>query len=85
MKGTVSNYTRFHGWGFIVPDDENAPNYFVHYSFIQANSAQKFLKVGQRVEFDPTEVDGNPKAYNVRKLDEPLVDITAAPKIGARL
>jgi cold shock CspA family protein len=69
MLGTVSNYTRFGGYGFICPDDPDAPDYFVHYSFIQTNPAQRFLKVGQRVEFEPLDSsDGKPQARNVRKL-----------------
>ena len=70
MFGTVSRFTRQFGFGFVVPDDPNEPCYFVHHSFIQANPAKRFLVAGQRVEFDPVEVDGKPQAYNVRKIGD---------------
>jgi cold shock CspA family protein len=68
MTGTGATYDRRVGWGFIIPDDPDAPDLFVHYSFIQADKFQRFLRVGQKVEFDPSEVDGKPQARNVRKL-----------------
>jgi len=68
MIGTIANYDRRVGWGFIIPDDPDAPDFFVHYSFIQADKFQRFLRVGQKVEFDPVDVDSKPQARNVRKL-----------------
>jgi cold shock protein len=72
MQGTVVNYNRAGGWGFIVPDDPNTPDLFVHYTFIQTNSAQRFLKVGQRVEFAPFDLKGKPQARHVVKLPDVL-------------
>jgi cold shock CspA family protein len=79
MTGIVVNYTRIVGYGFIVPDDPNAPNYFVHYRSIQANSAKRVLRVGQRVEFDATEDEaGRPRAVNVRVISEPSQAVSDA-------
>lgn len=71
MFGTVSVYSRLKGYGFIVPDDPDAPDYFVHFSFISTNPAQRFLKIGQRVEFDPAGDSEKPQAHNVRKIAAP--------------
>jgi CspA family cold shock protein len=70
MFGIVRSWSRLHGYGFIVPDGEDEPDRFVLYCWIQANPSRRFLKVGQRVEFDPYEENGRPQARNVRKLDE---------------
>jgi len=70
MQGTVAYYTRFGGYGFIIPDDPDAPDYFVHFRFIDANPAQRFLKAGQRVEFTPVEEDGRPQAHHVTKIGD---------------
>jgi len=82
MRGTVANYNRASGYGFIIPMDPNdpdAPNHFVHYSAIQANAAKRFLRVGQIVEFE-TEQDehGRFRAVKVRKL--PSEDAAAPVK-----
>ena len=70
MVGTVYNYDRVKGYGFITPDTEDAPNYFVHFRSIQAIASKRYLKVGERVEFHPSEdADGRPRAENVQKLE----------------
>jgi cold shock CspA family protein len=79
MIGVVASYDRRVGWGFIIPDDGDLPDFFVHYSFIQADKFQRFLRVGQKVEFDPTDVDGKPQARNVRKLPTLIAHQTSAP------
>lgn len=69
MKGNCSFYTRVGGYGFILSNNPDAPDFFVHYSFIEANSAQRFLKVGQAVEFNPVQdAKGRWQARNVKKL-----------------
>ena len=84
MIGTVAMYDRRVGWGFIIPDDPDAPDCFVHHSFIQAGKFQSFLRVGQKVEFDPTDVDGKPQARNVRKLPTPIARQVSTPTPGGR-
>ena len=70
MLGTVKEYRRDGAWGFVIPDDLNTPDCFVHHSFINAEKRKKFLNAGDRVEFDYAEdADGRPQAHNVRKLD----------------
>jgi cold shock protein len=69
MLGTVSSWSRFHGYGFVIPDGEDEPTRFVLYAWIQANPAKRFLKLGQRVEFDPHEENGRPQARNVRVVE----------------
>ncbi|MGA9972321.1 MAG: cold shock domain-containing protein [Candidatus Acidiferrales bacterium] len=72
MQGTVKKYERSGAWGFILADDPNLPDCFVHHSFIQAERRKKFLNEGDRVEFDYAEDEqGRPQARNVRKLETP--------------
>jgi cold shock CspA family protein len=72
MMGTVTRYSRQVGWGFIRPDNDpdlpDLPDFFVHHSWIQAEKFQQWLRVGQRVEFDPVDIDNARQAKNVRKL-----------------
>jgi cold shock CspA family protein len=68
MQGIVSMHNRMTGWGFIVPDDLDAPDFFVHCKSIQGDKNQRFLREGQRVEFEPRDTDSKPQAKNVRKL-----------------
>jgi cold shock CspA family protein len=95
MQGTVLRYERAQGYGFILADDESLPDLFVHFSFIQANAAKRFLRAGQRVEFDYAEDDkGRPQARNVRVVTDSaptaraVLSIDApfsiAPKTGAK-
>jgi cold shock CspA family protein len=82
MTGVVANYDRKVGWGFIIPDDPELPDFFVHYTFIQADKFQRFLRVGQKVEFDPFDERGKPQARNVRKLSTQIAIQSSAPKLG---
>ena len=68
MLGTVSKYNRIKGYGFIVPDDENLPDYFVLPKFIDASRRLRFLIPGQRVEFDPVEDQTGFVAHNIHVL-----------------
>ena len=64
MMGTVKEYDRNRGFGFITGDDGD--DYFVHVSGL-GPKLQKFgLRAGQKVAFD-TDYDHNgDKAINVR-------------------
>jgi cold shock CspA family protein len=69
MIGTCVQFRRQDGWGFIRPDnDPDLPDFFVHHSWIEAEKFQQWLRVGQRVEFEPIDIDIKPQARNVRKL-----------------
>jgi len=69
MQGTVLQYSRQTGWGFIRPDDPDLPDFFVCYRFIQAASKfERYVKSGQRVEFTPVDIDTKPQAHDVRVL-----------------
>lgn len=69
MLGTTKTYDRYSGCGFIISDDPNLADCFVHHTFINAPAAKKVLQPGDRVEFDYGEdKHGRPQARNVRKL-----------------
>jgi cold shock CspA family protein len=71
MLGTCLKYYRAKGFGFVIPNDPDGSDHFVHYSEIQAISSRRFLKDGQPVEFDSVQDDqGRFRAVNVRKLDD---------------
>lgn len=82
MFGSVSVYNRPKGFGFILPDDNNLPDFFVCAKFINtANKHHKFLVPGQRVEFDPVDVDTKPAAHNVRIIGPQII----AKQVGGAL
>ena len=68
MLGTISKYDRVKGYGFILPDDETLPDFFVCAKFIDLSRHLRFLVAGQRVEFDAIDPDGRSQAHNVRVL-----------------
>ncbi len=67
MTGTVCFWNREHAWGFITPTDENQPDCFVHCSGLVG---RKFLRKGERVEFEAGERNGRPFAVSVRVIQE---------------
>jgi cold shock CspA family protein len=75
MLGTVSIYSRVRGWGFVIPDDEDQPDHFVLYCWIQTNPSRRFLNPGDRVEFASVQEGERWQAHHVRKLAD-------APKSG---
>jgi cold shock CspA family protein len=78
MFGTVSKYDRMKAFGFILPDDATLPDFFVCPKFIDATRHHRFLVVGQRVEFDPVDIDTDrPAAHNIR-----VVPTTIARQVG---
>jgi cold shock CspA family protein len=75
MFGTVAKYNRQRAFGFIVPDSidgkstDELPDFFVCPKFIDANRHLKFLVPGQRVEFDPVDINTTrPYATNVKVI-----------------
>lgn len=74
MLGTVTKYDRVAGYGFIVPDDNTLPDYFVCPSFIVSESKRcRFLLPGWRVEFTPFDLDGKTQAHDVRIISKTVV------------
>jgi cold shock CspA family protein len=72
MIGTVSKYDRIAGIGWIVPKDPTLPDFFVIPKFIAADKHHRFLAAGQRVEFDPFDIEGKPQAHNVRVISQTI-------------
>jgi len=63
-RGTVKEYDRTKGFGFINSDDGN--DLFVHVSGLREHLKEKGLRAGQRVSFDvDCDVKGD-RAVNVR-------------------
>ena len=63
-RGTVKEYDRTTGFGFINSDDGN--DLFVHVSGLREHLKQRGLRAGQRVSFDVDfDVKGD-RAVNVR-------------------
>jgi CspA family cold shock protein len=63
-KGTVKEYDRGKGFGFVTTDD--GEGYFVHVSGLRVDIQTRGLRAGQRVMFDiQFDVKGN-RAVNVR-------------------
>jgi cold shock CspA family protein len=71
MFGTVSKYDRVKGYGFILPDDQSLPDFFTCAKLVDANRHHRFLIPGQRVEFDPVDLETRPAAHNVRVVSAP--------------
>ena len=64
IKGTVREYDRSKGFGFILGDDDH--DYFVHVSGLRPQLQQRGLQEGQRVLFDGEFGVKGDKAVNVR-------------------
>ena len=63
-RGTVKEYDRIKGFGFITSDD--GTDLFVHVSVLREHLKQTGLRIGQRVSFDVDfDVKGD-RAVNVR-------------------
>ena len=67
MTGTVKWFDSKKGYGFI--EAEGDKDIFVHFSEI-AEEGYKFLKDGQKVEFEIEKADQGEKAKNVTKVEE---------------
>lgn len=64
IKGTVREYDRSKGFGFILGDDDH--DYFVHVSGLRLQLQQRGLQEGQRVLFDTEYGVKGDKAVNVK-------------------
>ena len=64
IKGTVKEYDRTKGFGFIIGEDDR--DYFVHVSGLREQLKQRGLREGQRVLFDGEFGIKGDKAVNVR-------------------
>ena len=63
-KGTVKEYDRMKGFGFITSDDGD--DYFVHVSGLREHLKDRGLRAGQQVSFDVDfDIKGD-RAVNVR-------------------
>jgi len=83
MLGTVTRYDRLAAYGFIVPDNPTLPDFFTCPKFIQATKPHRFLVPGQRVEFDPVNVDTDrPQAHNVRVTPTAISIQRSTPVLG---
>jgi CspA family cold shock protein len=65
MKGRVTRFSDYHGYGFIKGEDAN--DYFVHYSCI-IGQGFKSLSPFQEVEFEPYETEKGWQAHDIRRI-----------------
>ena len=65
MKGTVKNFNKGKGYGFIRAEDNR--DYFFHYSALIMDD-YKTAEKGENVEFEIEESDRGPRAKNVKKI-----------------
>ena len=65
MKGTVKNFKKDRGFGFIKGED--GKDYFFHYSEIQAEGYRS-AEPGEEVEFEPSDGDRGLRASKVVKI-----------------
>lgn len=65
MKGTIKNFNKEKGYGFIHAEDGR--DYFFHYSCL-IMEGYKTAEKGEEVEFDVQESDRGPRAANVKKV-----------------
>ena len=64
-KGTVKEYDRLKGFGFITGQD--GEDYFVHISGLREYLKDRGLRAGQKVSFDVMSGIKRDKAINVRR------------------
>ena len=64
LKGTVREYDKIKGFGFIIDDDDN--DYFVHVSGLRPQLQKLGMREGQQVLFDTEFGVKGDKAVNVR-------------------
>ena len=65
MKGTVKNFNKEKGYGFIRAEDNR--DYFFHDSALIMDD-YKTAEKGENVEFEIEESDRGPRAKNVKKI-----------------
>lgn len=64
ISGTVKWFNSERGYGFVLKDDDETTEYFVHYSYIQMDG-YKTLKAGQVVTFVLVDTDKGIQAQEI--------------------
>lgn len=64
VSGTVKWFNSERGYGFVMKDEDETNEYFVHYSYIQMDG-YKTLKPGQKVTFQLVDTDKGVQAQDV--------------------
>lgn len=67
MKGSVKFFNTEKGFGFIIPNDPQHTDVFVHISAVEA-AGMKTLKEGDTLEFELAQDRGKTKAANLQKV-----------------
>lgn len=66
-SGTVKWFNSEKRFGFVTPDD-GGQDVFVHISAVEA-AGQRFLREGQKLEYDLVENKGRTSAVNLKLVD----------------
>ena len=66
MKGTVKNFNKEKGFGFIRAEDGH--DVFFHYSALVMDG-YRTAEAGEQVEFEEEASDRGPRAKSVKKVD----------------
>lgn len=69
QTGTVKWFSPVKGFGFIIPDDDDLPDVFVHYTAIEGDGYRN-LREGDQVAFDLIPTGKGPQAQNVALVRE---------------
>jgi len=64
VSGTVKWFNAERGYGFVMKDDDESTEYFVHFSYISMDG-YKTLRAGQRVSFLLVQTDKGIQAQEV--------------------
>jgi len=64
VSGIVKWFNAERGYGFVLKDDDESTEYFVHYSYIQMEG-YKTLRAGQNVTFMLIETDKGVQAQEI--------------------
>jgi CspA family cold shock protein len=64
VNGIVKWFNAERGYGFVLKDDDESTEYFVHYSYIQMEG-YKTLRAGQNVTFMLIETDKGVQAQEI--------------------
>ncbi|KAA0152190.1 hypothetical protein FNF27_03706 [Cafeteria roenbergensis] len=79
LSGTVQWFNPKKGYGFIVPDEANSTQVFVHHTAIQGTGF-RFLNEGEKVEFQLVDTERGQQASNVTGPDGAPLDRAAGER-----